>query len=68
MIKFNKLFAYLAEHDITRQELAQKSGINEHRLSKLRHNKKASTRVIEAICSALHCSIDDIIEYSPEEN
>jgi len=67
MITFNKLFAYLAEHNISRKELAEKSGISLHRLSKLRHNKKVSTQVIETLCSTLNCSIDDIIEYNPEE-
>lgn len=67
MITFNKLFAYIAEHNISRKELEEKSGISLHRLSKLRHNKNASTRVIESLCSALNCSIDDIIEYTPKE-
>ena len=68
MITFNRLFAYLAEHDISRKELEEKSGISLAILSKLRHNNKTSTSVIEALCSALNCSIDDIVEYTPEEN
>lgn len=67
MITFNRLFAYIAEHDISRKELEEKSGISLHRLSKLRHNRKVSTGIIETLCSALNCSIDDIIEYTPEE-
>lgn len=67
MITFNKLFAYLAEHNISRKELEEKSGISLHRLSKLRHNKEVSTQIIETLCSTLGCSIDDLIEYTSEE-
>lgn len=67
MICFNRLFSYLAEHDISRKELSEKSGINLHILSRLRHNGKANTQIIEKLCSALDCSISDIVEYTPEE-
>jgi len=67
MISFNRLFAYLAEHDITRKDLSEKAGIDLHILSKLRHNQNVSTKVIEKICTTLNCSICDIVEYTPEE-
>ncbi len=65
MIIFNKLFAYLAEHDISRKELSEKSGISTDVISDLRHNRKSNTGMIEKLCKALNCRPEDIIEYTP---
>ena len=67
MIIFNRLFAYMAEHDITSKELSEKSGVSMPILRNLRHNKKSSTRVIEKLCKALNCKPQDIVEYASEE-
>ncbi len=65
MIIFNKLFAYLAEHDISRKELSEKSGISTDVISDLRYNRKSNTHTIEKLCKALNCKPEDIIEYTP---
>lgn len=67
MIIFNKLFAYLAEHDISRKELSEKAGISKDVINDLRYNRKSNTGMIEKLCKALSCNPDDIIEYTPEE-
>lgn len=67
MIIFNKLFAYLAEHDISREELSKKSGVSTSVINDLRYNRKSNTGMIEKLCKALNCNPDDIIEYTPEE-
>ena len=67
MIKFNRLFAYLAEHDISRTELQKKTGISSWSHTRMRQNKSVSTKVIEAVCTTLGCTVDDIMEYGPEE-
>ena len=67
MIIFNRLFAYMAEHDITSKELSERSVVSMLILRNLRHNKKSSTQIIEKLCKALGCHPSDIIEYTPEE-
>lgn len=67
MIIFNRLFAYLAEHDISRKELSEKSGVSIDVITDLRYNRKSNTGMIEKLCKALSCNPDDIIEYTPEE-
>ena len=65
MIIFNRLFAYLAEHDISRKELSEKSGVSIDVITDLRYNRKSNTGMIEKLCKALSCNPDDIIEYTP---
>ena len=67
MIIFNRLFAYLAEHDISRKELSEESGVSIDVITDLRYNRKSNTGMIEKLCKALSCNPDDIIEYTPEE-
>jgi len=67
MIIFNKLFAYLAEHDISRKELSEKSGVSLSVINDLRYNRKSNTGMIEKLCKALNCKPEDILEHTPEE-
>lgn len=62
MITFNKLFALLAEKEITRSELVQKAGISSGILTKMGKNQSVPVSFLEQICKALDCSIDDICE------
>jgi len=68
MITFNKLFQFLAEHGISQKELAEKSGISYPTISRLRTNSNTGLATIEAICTALNCKPEDIMEYTPIEN
>lgn len=65
MISYARLFKYLAEHDITRRELSEKTGITLSLLSRMRKNENVSLKHIDKICLALNCRPDDIMEYTP---
>ena len=50
-------------------ELSEKVGITLANLSVLKNNKAKAIRfsTLDAICRALDCRVEDILEYVPEE-
>ncbi len=60
---------YIDNACITRYELAKRTGIRFHIIDNYYKNKvvRYDSYILEKICSALDCSISDIIEYRKEE-
>ena len=58
----------LAKRKMTSGELAEKIGITQANLSILKTGKAKAVRfsTLEAICKALDCKVEDIIEYIPD--
>jgi len=58
----------MAKRKMSLNELAEKVGITLANLSILKNNKAKAIRfsTLEAICRALDCSVEDIIEYVPD--
>lgn len=59
---------YLDKHQITRYELAKRSGISFQVVDKYYKNKvvRYDSYLLEKFCDALGCGITDLIEYQPE--
>lgn len=59
----------MAKRKMSLNELSEKVGITLANLSILKNNKAKAIRfsTLEAICQALDCSIEDIIEYVPNK-
>lgn len=48
-------------------DLRDKAGITTNALAKLGKNEHVNTQVLEKICNVLHCNIQDIMEFVPDE-
>ena len=68
MIRIN-LDVMMAKRKMSLNELSDKVGITLANLSVLKNNKAKAIRfsTLDAICKALDCNVEDIIEYVPEE-
>ena len=57
----------MADRKISLNELAEKVGITNVNLSKMKNGKISAIRfsTLEAICDALDCQPGDILEYDP---
>jgi putative transcriptional regulator len=60
---------YLAEHGITRYELAKRTDIKFQIIDNYYKNRvvRYDSYILDRICSALSCNIGDIIEYSSSD-
>lgn len=59
----------MAKRKMSLNELSEKVGITTANLSILKNNKAKAIKfsTLEAICKALDCRVEDIIEYSPDK-
>ena len=61
-ISYNKLWKLLIDKDMKKKDLRKLTGISTNALAKMGKNQNVSTKVIDKICTALKCQIDDIME------
>ena len=59
----------MAKRKMSLNELSDRVGITIANLSILKNNKAKAIKfsTLEAICKALDCRVEDIIEYSPDK-
>ncbi|MBQ2972250.1 MAG: helix-turn-helix transcriptional regulator [Ruminococcus sp.] len=64
-----RLDRMMVERKMSLNELAEKVGISNVNLSKIKNNKVTAIRfqTLAAICEALQCEAGDILEYSEED-
>lgn len=68
MIVIN-LDVMMAKRKMSLNELSDKVGITLANLSVLKNNKAKAIRfsTLDAICRALECRVEDILEFTPDE-
>lgn len=64
-----RLDRMMVERKMSLNELAEKVGISNVNLSKIKNNKVTAVRfsTLAAICEALDCGAGDILEYQSED-
>jgi putative transcriptional regulator len=69
MIVIN-LDVVMAKRKMSLNQLSEKVGITLANLSILKNNKAKAIRfsTLDAICNALQCNVEDILEFVPDEN
>ena len=66
-IRYNKLWKKLIDENMMKVDLRDQAGITPNALAKLGKNEHVSTQVLEKVCKVLHCEIQDIMEFVPDE-
>ena len=64
---YKKLWKLLIDKDMKKKELCSKAGISPSSLTKMGKNGHVTTEVLAKICSALDCTVDDIMDINPDE-
>ena len=63
---YKKLFKMLIDREMKSKELAEKAGISPATLAKMKKDGATiSSDVLVKICTALECTMDDIVEIVP---
>ena len=62
-----KLWKLLIDKEMKKKELCAKAGISPSSLTKMGKNGHVTTEVLAKICSALDCTVDDIMDIIPDE-
>jgi putative transcriptional regulator len=66
-IRYSKLWKRLIDENMMKVDLRDQAGITTNALAKLGKNEHVSTQVLEKVCNVLHCEIQDIMEFVPDE-
>lgn len=63
---YKKLFKLLIDRDMKKKELAQKAGVSIATITKMgKDGATVSSDVLVKICTALECTLDDIMDIVP---
>lgn len=68
MIVYDPLFVTLAERGIRNiTDLKKLAGLHSSTIAKFNKNEKVSFEVLDRLCEALDCKVEDIIAYKATE-
>jgi DNA-binding Xre family transcriptional regulator len=58
----------MIDQKISNAELRKRAGISANIISKLKHDRYISLDSIEKICGVMGCSVDQMLEFVPEQD
>ena len=65
---YKKLWKLLIDKDMKKKDLCVLAGISSASVTKMGKGGHVTTEVLSKICTAMDCTLDDIIEIIPEGN
>ena len=65
-VSYNKLWKMFIDNDMKKKEFCARAGISSSSLTKMGRNGHVTTEVLAKICTALDCTVDDIMEIIPD--
>ena len=68
LISFEPLWDTMRKKEISQYKLIKEYGISTGQLDRIRKNSNVSTYTINQLCSILHCTVEDIITYIPDND
>lgn len=68
MISYAPLWETMKKKKATTYTLQVKGEISSSTIRRLKANESVSTNTLEALCKILECTLQDIIDYIPDEN
>ena len=64
-VSYKKLWKLLIDKDMKKKDLCAKAGISPTSVTKMGKGGHVTTEVLVKICTALDCTMDDIMEIVP---
>lgn len=66
-VSYKRLWKMLIDKDMMKKDLCEKAGISSASVTKMGKGGHVTTETLVKICTALNCTIEDIMEIIPEE-
>lgn len=66
-VSYKRLWKLLIDKDMRKKDLAVAAGISTYTISKMGKGENITTNVLYKICTALNCSIGEVIEFIPDD-
>lgn len=68
IVSYKRLWKLLIDKDMKKKDLVKAAHISTYTINKLNRGDNVNTDTLVKICSALNCSIEDIMEIIPDSN
>ena len=65
-VSYKRLWKLLIDKDMKKKDLCVKAGISSASVTKMGKNGHVTTEVLAKICTALECTMDEIMEIVPD--
>ena len=66
-VSYKKLFHMMIDKEMTNTELQKQAGFSANIITRLKRNGYISLENVENICRVMDCSVDDILEFMPDD-
>ena len=66
-VSYKKLWKLLIDHDMKKKDLAKAADISNYTITKMSKGENVTVDTLCKICAVLDCKIDDIIEFTVDE-
>ena len=66
-VSYKRLWKLLLDKDMKKKDLARLAGVSNFTISKMGAGNNVTVEVLGKICGALNCTLDDIMEFIPDE-
>ena len=66
-VSYKKLWHMLLDKDMKKKDLQEKAKLTGYAMNKLSRDENITTEILEKICKALDCTIDDFVEIIPDK-
>ena len=66
-VSYKKLFHLLIDKGMTNAELMEKASFSANIITRIKRDYYISLDSIEKICKTLNCGVDDILEFTTED-
>lgn len=66
-VSYKRLWKLLIDKDMKKSDLEREAGISHYTVYMLSHGENVTTEVLEKICKALNCSVEEIMEFTNDE-
>ena len=67
-VSYDKLFHKMIDKRISNVQLMSRAGLSANIVTRLKRNTYVSLESIEKICSAMECTVDEILEFRSDDN
>lgn len=67
-VNYKKLFHLLIEKEMSNADLQKQAGFSANIITRLKRNEYVKLQTIESICKVFNCKVDDILEFTLDED
>lgn len=67
MISYDRLWKIMNERGVTTYTLQYKGSISSSTIRRLKAGDSVSTNTLDALCKIIGCTLNDIVEFLPDE-